>query len=68
MKLKVKFIFYLKSGKVFDTVVEMTQEEFLSIVDIIKESFSKEGKGYICLVTCLVNLNECAVVDWEELK
>lgn len=65
--MKIKFVFYLKSGSVFETVAEMTPEEFETIVNTIIGSFQTVSRGYISLGTSIINLNECAVVDWEEL-
>ena len=65
--MTIKFTFYLKSGKVFDSVVVLTADEFSSIVNTVKTAMTQNLAGSISLGTSLVRLSECAVVDWEEL-
>lgn len=65
--MSIKWTFYLKSGKVFDTVCVMTQEAFLQIVNTIANTFKNGGSGYLTLDTCVIAIGECAVVDWEVL-
>lgn len=65
--MTIKFTFYLKSGKVFDSVVVLTADEFKSIINTVKTAMTQNLAGSISLGTSLVRLSECAVVDWEEL-
>ena len=65
--MTIKFTFYLKSGKVFDSVVVLTVEEFSSIVNTVKTAMTQNLTGSISLGTSLVRLSECDVVDWEVL-
>lgn len=65
--MPIKFTFYLKSGKVFDSIVVLTADEFSSIVNTVKTAMTQNLAGSISLGTSLVRLSECAVVDWEEL-
>lgn len=65
--MTIKFTFYLKSGKVFDSVVVLTVEEFSSIVNTVKTAMTQNLAGSISLGTSLVRLSECDVVDWEVL-
>lgn len=65
--MTIKFTFYLKSGKVFDSIVVLTVEEFSSIVNTVKTAMTQNLAGSISLGTSLVRLSECAVVDWEVL-
>lgn len=65
--MTIKFIFYLKSGKVFDSVVVLTADEFSSIINTVKTAMTQNLAGSVSLGTSLVRLSECAVVDWEEL-
>lgn len=65
--MTIKFTFYLKSGKVFDSIVVLTVEEFSSIVNTVKTAMTQNLAGSISLGTSLVRLSECDVVDWEVL-
>lgn len=65
--MTIKFTFYLKSGKVFDSIVVLTVDEFSSIINTVKTAMTQNLAGSISLGTSLVRLSECAVVDWEEL-
>ena len=65
--MTIKFTFYLKSGKVFDSIVVLTADEFSSIINTVKTAMTQNLAGSISLGTSLVRLSECAVVDWEEL-
>lgn len=65
--MTIKFTFYLKSGKVFDSIVVLTVEEFSSIVNTVKTAMTQNLAGSVSLGTSLVRLSECAVVDWEVL-
>lgn len=66
--MRLKFTFYLKSGKVFDTIVEdLTAEQFNVIIRTVKTSFKEGVSACLTLNYCVVNLSECAVVDWEVL-
>lgn len=62
---KVKFTFYLKSGKVFDCITELNVTNFLDVVSSINTSFNEGCDGYVALDFCIVRLSECAVVEWE---
>lgn len=65
--MTIKFTFYLKSGKVFDSVVVLTVNEFSSIISTVKTAMTQNLAGSVSLGTSIVRLSECAVVDWEEL-
>lgn len=65
--MTIKFTFYLKSGKVFDSVVVLTVDEFSSIISTVKTAMTQNLAGSVSLGTSIVRLSECAVVDWEEL-
>lgn len=65
--MTIKFTFYLKSGKVFDSVAVLTADEFSSIINTVKTAMTQNLAGSVSLGTSLVRLSECAVVDWEEL-
>ena len=65
--MTIKFTFYLKSGKVFDSVVVLTADEFSSIINTVKTAMTQNLAGSVSLGTSLVRSSECAVVDWEEL-
>ena len=65
--MTIKFTFYLKSGKVFDSVAVLTADAFSSIINTVKTAMTQNLAGSVSLGTSLVRLSECAVVDWEEL-
>lgn len=65
--MTIKFTFYLKSGKVFDSIVVLTAEEFSSIINAVNTAMTQNLAGSVSLGTSIVRLSECAVVDWEEL-
>ena len=65
--MTIKFTFYLKSGKVFDSIVGLTEKQFMSIINTVKTAMTQNLAGSVSLGTSLVRLSECAVVDWEEL-
>ena len=65
--MTIKFTFYLKSGKVFDSIVVLTVDEFSSIINTVKTAMTQNLAGSVSLGTSIVRLSECAVVDWEEL-
>ena len=63
--MKVKFTFILKSGKMYDCIVDLTENQFSSIINTVKTSFREGVNAYIILDYCIVRLSECAVIDWE---
>ena len=65
--MTIKFTFYLKSGKVFDSIVVLTVDEFRSIINTVKTAMTQNIAGSVSLGTSIIRLSECAVVDWEEL-
>lgn len=65
--MTIKFTFYLKSGKVFDSVVVLTVDEFSSIINTVNVAMTQNIAGSVSLGTSIIRLSECAVVDWEEL-
>lgn len=65
--MKVKFTFILKSGKMYDCIVDLTDNQFSSIINTVKTSFREGLDAYITLDYCIVRLSECAVIDWEVL-
>ena len=65
--MKVKFTFILKSGKMYDCIVDLTENQFSSIINTVNTSFREGVNAYITLGYCIVRLSECAVVDWEVL-
>ena len=65
--MTIKFTFYLKSGKMFDSIVVLTVNQFSSIINTVKTSFREGVNAYITLDYCIVRLSECAVIDWEVL-
>ena len=66
--MKVKFTFILKSGKMYDCIVDLTENQFSSIINTVKTSFREGVNAYIILDYCIVRLSECAVTDWEVLN
>ena len=68
MKYNVKFIFYLKSGKTFECIEELTEELFKDMALAIKTSMTEDVSGSLFFSSCCVRLSECAVVDWEVLN
>lgn len=66
--MTIKFTFILKSGKVFDCVVDLTEKQFSDTMNTIKLSFKEGLDAYVALNYCVVRLSECAVVDWEVLN
>ena len=67
MSANVKFRFHLKSGKTFECIEELTTEQFLKSVDIVKISMREGVDGMLQFEDCCVRLAECAVVEWEVL-
>ena len=65
--MTIKFTFYLKSGKVFDSIVVLTADKFSSMINTVKTAMTQNLAGSISLGTSLVRLSECDVVDWEVL-
>ena len=65
--MKVKFTFILKSGKMYDCIVGLTENQFSSIINTVKTSFREGVNAQITLNCCIVRLSECAVIDWEVL-
>ena len=63
----VKFIFHLKSGKTFECIEELSVEQFLKTVSVIKTSMRDGRDGMLCFEDCCVRISECAVVEWEVL-
>ena len=62
----VKFRFHLKSGKYFDSINSMSEEQYINAVALCKRGMN-EGRGSLVLDDCCVQLSECAVVEWEVL-
>ena len=65
--MKVKFTFILKSGKMYDCIADLTENQFSSIINTVKTSFREGVNAQIILNYCIVRLSECAVIDWEVL-
>ena len=65
--MKVKFTFILKCGKMYDCIVDLTENQFSSIINTVKTSFREGVNAQIILNYCIVRLSECAVIDWEVL-
>ena len=63
--MKVKFTFILKSGKMYNCIVDLTENQFSSIINTVKTSFREGVNAQITLDYCIVRLSECAVIDWE---
>ena len=54
--MKVKFTFILKSGKMYDCIVDLTENQFSSIINTVKTSFREGLDAYITLDYCIVRL------------
>lgn len=67
MSANVKFRFHLKSGKTFECLEELSAEQFLKAVEIVKLSMREGCDGMLQFEDCCVRLAECAVVEWEVL-
>ena len=67
MKAKVKFVFHLRSGKTFECIEELSAEQFLKAVDVVKVGMREGINGMLQFEDCCVRLAECAVVEWEVL-
>ena len=65
--MKVKFTFILKSGKMYDCIVDLTDNQFSSIINTVKTSFREGVNACITLDYCIVRLSECAVIYLEVL-
>ena len=61
--MTIKFTFYLKSGKVFDSVVVLTADVFSSIINTVNVAMTQNIAGSVSLGTSIIRLSECAVVD-----
>ena len=68
MTAKVKFTFILSSGARFENIVELTDEQYTTLIRTIKTAFRQGIDGEVTLNNCVVKLGECAVVDWEVLE
>lgn len=68
VKTQVKFIFYLKSGKTFETITTTDRDELLIITSFIKKCLSEDTPGSVKLGDCVVRLSDVSVADWEELE
>ena len=64
----VKFVFHLKSGKVFECIEELSSKQFLKAIEIIKTAFREGVSGMLQFEDCCIRLAECAVVEWEVLE
>lgn len=64
----IKFIFHLKSGKVFECVEELNDRMFLQVVDTVKTTFREGVNGSLQFGDCCIRLSECSVVEWEVLN
>ena len=67
MGSNVKFVFHLKSGKTFECIEELTTEQFMKTVNVVKTSMREGVDAMLCFEDCCVRLAECAVVEWEVL-
>lgn len=65
--MKIKFIFHLKNGKVFECFEELDPEKFVKVVNTVQTSMKEGCNGMLCFEDCCVRLSECAVVEWEVL-
>lgn len=65
MKIKVKFIFHFKSGKTLESICSLSLEKFKEICNTMKTAFTEDVSGCVTLEDCIVNLSECAAVEWE---
>lgn len=65
---KIKFTFYLKSGKTFECIEELSVEQFLKSVEVCKVSMREGADAMLQFEDCCVRLSECAVVEWEVLN
>ena len=68
MKATIKFTFHLKNGKTFECIEELSAENFIKAVDIVKTSMKEGVDGVLCFEDCCVRLSECTVVEWEEIS
>ena len=66
--MNIKFKFYLKSGKVFECIEELSAEQFKQIVDTCHITFRDNNSGVLRFEDCCVRLSECAVIEWEVLE
>lgn len=65
--MTVKFTFYLKNGRVFDTVEVLTKEQLNSIINTVNLAMQEDLSARILFSSSVVRVSECAVVEWEEL-
>ena len=66
--LSVKFIFHLKSGKVFECVEELNESQMSHMVTTVNTTFREGVNGSLKFVDCCIRLSECCVVEWEVLN
>ena len=64
----VKFVFHLKSGKLFECIEELSIEQFRKAVNTLNTSMKEGVNGVLCFEDCCVRLSEVAVVEWEVLE
>lgn len=66
--MKIKFKFYLKSGKVFDTIDEVKEDRLTNIIRVCKTCMREGVEGQITFSDCCVRMSDVSVMEWEVLE
>ena len=64
----VKFVFHLKSGKLFECLEELSIKQFKQMVNVCKTAMRDGVEGVLSFSDCAVRLSEVAVAEWEVLN
>ena len=67
MTFIIKFKFILKSGAKFECTEELKAEQFLKVVETVKNCMRDGIEGIVRFDDCCVRLSDCSVVEWEEI-